>query len=261
MSSAIEKNKRVGIVFFIYINSKKNYKKIIKAQLNDLILSGVLTVADLHLVINISDDVNCKDDLNLLFSTFNISITSILYTEENYFEYEGISKLYELALSNKYDYLSYFHTKGMSYKKHLFFKRSPREIVLTYLNFYNYKNTIQLFDSNSDINKISPFPSLDDDSKKQGQWSWFNFYWIRACFVKSIEKPQKTLDRFYYEGWTKHLMNQQSSNNDNYSLYYKKIIGLKQEDVSVKLRNLAKLYKYLFPFSRLYLLVQYNLHK
>ena len=28
MSSAIEKNKRVGIVFFIYINSKKNYKKI-----------------------------------------------------------------------------------------------------------------------------------------------------------------------------------------------------------------------------------------
>ena len=55
MSTAIVK-KRVGIVFFIYINSKKNYKKIIKAQLNDLILSGVLTVADLHVVINISDE-------------------------------------------------------------------------------------------------------------------------------------------------------------------------------------------------------------
>ena len=125
-----------------------------------MILSGVLTVADLHLVINISDDVNCKEDLNLFFNTFNINIASILYTEENYFEYEGLTKLYELALSNKYDYLSYFHTIGMSYKKHLFFKRSPREIVLTYLNFYNYKNTIQLFDSNSNINKISPFPSF-----------------------------------------------------------------------------------------------------
>ena len=32
MSAAIVKNKRVGIVFFIYINSKKNYKKIIKAN-------------------------------------------------------------------------------------------------------------------------------------------------------------------------------------------------------------------------------------
>ena len=260
MSTAIVK-KRVGIVFFIYINSKKNYKKIIKAQLNDLILSGVLTVADLHLVINISDDVNCKEDLNLFFNTFNINIASILYTEENYFEYEGISKLYELALSNKYDYLSYFHTKGMSYKKHLFFKRSPREIVLTYLNFYNYKNTIQLFDSNSNINKISTFPSFDEESKLQGQWSWFNFFWIRATYVKYIEKPQKTLDRFYYEGWTKLLLNRRSSTNDNYSLYYRNIKGLNQIDVSTKLRHLAKLYKYLFLFSRFYILLKYTLHK
>lgn len=261
MSAAIVKNKRVGIVFFIYINSKKNYKKIIKAQLNDLILSGVLTVADLHVVINISDDVNCKEDLNLFFNTFNINIASILYTEENYFEYEGLTKLYELALSNKYDYLSYFHTKGMSYKKHLFFKRSPREIVLTYLNFYNYKNTIQLFDSNSNINKISPFPSFDEESKLQGQWSWFNFFWIRATYVKYIEKPQKTLDRFYYEGWTKLLLNRRSSTNDNYSLYYRNIKGLNQIDVSTKLRHLAKLYKYLFPFSRFYILLKYTLHK
>ena len=261
MSAAIVKNKRVGIVFFIYINSKKNYKKIIKAQLNDLILSGVLTVADLHLVINISDDVNCKEDLNLFFNTFNINIASILYTEENYFEYEGLTKLYELALSNKYDYLSYFHTKGMSYKKHLFFKRSPREIVLTYLNFYNYKNTIQLFDSNSNINKISTFPSFDEESKLQGQWSWFNFFWIRATYVKYIEKPQKTLDRFYYEGWTKLLLNRRSSTNDNYSLYYRNIKGLNQIDVSTKLRHLAKLYKYLFPFSRFYILLKYTLHK
>lgn len=261
MSAAIVKNKRVGIVFFIYINSKKNYKKIIKAQLNDLILSGVLTVADLHVVINISDDVNCKEDLNLFFNTFNINIASILYTEENYFEYEGLTKLYELALSNKYDYLSYFHTKGMSYKKHLFFKRSPREIVLTYLNFYNYKNTIQLFDSNSNINKISPFPSFDEESKLQGQWSWFNFFWIRATYVKYIEKPQKTLDRFYYKDWTKLLLNRRSSTNDNYSLYYRNIKGLNQIDVSTKLRHLAKLYKYLFPFSRFYILLKYTLHK
>ena len=131
MSNSFKENNRIGIVYFVYINSKKNYKRIIKAQLKDLCLSGVLNDASLHLVVNIADDVNCKQSLSDFFNSLNISFSSITYSEENSFEYEGIKKLYELALSDKYDYLSYFHTKGMSYRIHLLFKRTPREIVLT----------------------------------------------------------------------------------------------------------------------------------
>lgn len=262
MSTSFKENKRIGIVYFVYINSKKNYKRIIKAQLKDLCLSGVLNDASLHLVVNIADDVNCKQSLSDFFNSLNISFSSITYSEENSFEYEGIKKLYELALSDKYDYLSYFHTKGMSYRIHLLFKRTPREIVLTFLTFSNYKKIVKLFDNNPKLNKICPFPSLEDISKNE-QWCWFNFYWIRASYVKHLEIPKKTSDRFYYERWTK-LINEENSLNSScscYSLYSNSYRGFSQSEASQTLRKLGRCYKYLFPVSRLYLLLNYFIHK
>ena len=110
------KQNRIGIVYFIYINSKKDYKKVIKDQLKDLVSSGILNDADIFLEVNISDDVNCKASLESFFSSLKISFSNIHYTKENYFEYEGLSRIHTLAQESKYDFLCYFHTKGMRYK-------------------------------------------------------------------------------------------------------------------------------------------------
>lgn len=80
--------------------------------------------------------------------------------------------------------------------------RSPREIVLTYLTFKNYKNILKLFDDNSKLMKIGAFPKREyEPNDKKGCFMWFNFFWIRASYVRELSEPIKTDDRFYYEYW------------------------------------------------------------
>lgn len=250
-------NKRVAIVYFAYINASKDYKKLIREQISDVESSGVLSVADIFVEVNISDDINCKASLDNFFFSLNIDFKNIHYTKENSFEYEGISKLYDLALSQAYDYLCYFHTKGMSYKKNSLFNRSPREIVLTYLNFCDYKRIIEVFDSNEEISKIAPFPGFDEEGDIPNKWCWFNFFWIKSSFASKLDKPIKTSDRFYYESW----INTLSSRNLCYSLYSKQIYGFTGPQASRILKKLSKLYKLCFPFSRFYIKLMYFFHK
>ena len=47
MSKVSKTKNRIGIVYFIYINSKKDYKKVIKDQLKDVESSGILNDADI----------------------------------------------------------------------------------------------------------------------------------------------------------------------------------------------------------------------
>ena len=73
--------------------------------------------------------------------------------------------------------------------------RSPREIVLTYLTFKNYKNTLKLFDDNSKLMKIGAFPKREyEPNDKKGCFMWFNFFWIRASYVRELSEPIKTID-------------------------------------------------------------------
>lgn len=257
MKNDLNNKNRIAIVFFIYVNSKKDYKRLIKDQICDVVSSGVLDVADIFVEANISDDISCKQTLDLFFKSLKINFKNIHFTKENSFEYEGISKLYELSLSNEYDYLCYFHTKGMSYKKKGLFNRSPREIVLTYLNFCNYKRIIKIFETNEEISKIAPFPGFDVEGDIPNKWCWFNFFWIKSSFVSKLEKPIKTSDRFYYEAW----INKQSPSNLCYSLYSKQICGFTGPQASRILKKLSKLYKFCFPFSRFYIKLMYFVHK
>lgn len=258
MSKVSKTKNRIGIVYFIYINSKKDYKKVIKDQLKDVVSSGVLNDADIYLEVNISDDVNCKGSLDQFFNSLGITFSNIHYTKENYFEYEGLSRIHTLAEENKYDFLCYFHTKGMSYKKKGLFNRSPREIVLTFLNFHNYKHTVKIFDSNKEIGKAGPFPCLNENTKVSDQWSWFNFFWARSDYVRNLEAPQKTTDRYYYESWISRASKTPSL---CYSLYAKKIQGFTGSKASTTLKNLSKLYKYTFPISLIYIKLMYLFNK
>ena len=60
-------SKRIGIVYFAYINYNKNWKKIIYSQLSDIKRSGVLKDASLYVeVSDTKDSSEVKDFFNNL---------------------------------------------------------------------------------------------------------------------------------------------------------------------------------------------------
>ena len=236
-------NKRIGIVYFAYINPNKNWKKIILGQLNDIRLSGILKDADLYIEVNNS---NACDDVKEFFNNLNICQASVCFHQDNTFEYHGIHKVWNLANSNKYQYLIYLHTKGMSYKKSLF------EVILTYYTFCDYKETLRVFDNEPELIRAGFMPKCDDSSSDvTGCIIWFNFYWIRASYAKTLEEPVVTDNRFYYEGWSSKNEGERGDayKRLTYCLYKKDHSAYTIDEASDTLKKLRKKYKYTWPFS------------
>lgn len=254
--------KRIAVVYFAYINKDKNWKRIISSQLADLKRSGILSEADLFIEVS---DPNNLNSVHCYFDNLKL-YCKVAYHCKNTFEYYGLHKVWELSkLDSNYDYVAYFHTKGMSYKKRcslgLTSGRNPREIVLTYLTFKNYKNTVSVFDTNKGIVKIGAFPKKDDDSSdKSGCFIWFNFFWLRCAYARTLEEPIITDNRFYYENWSTKDIGERGDayKRLTFSLYSKSNKGYTIHEASDTLKHLNKLYKYLWPLSALYLRATYR---
>lgn len=250
---------RTAIVFFAYINPKKNWKRIISGQLADLKQSGALDESDLY--IEVSDTSSLQDTHNF-FSTLPYRIKEFTLHNENTFEYYGIHKIWEIANSNIYDYIAYFHTKGMSYKKRtvLGSGRIAREIVLTYLTFSGFKQAIDIFDKDSQVVRIGAFPKRDDDSSDvSGCFIWFNFFYIRSSYAKTLKEPVITDNRFYYENWSTKDAGERGDSYKKltYSLYSNAHTGFTIHEASDILKKLNRLYKLLWPLSAIYLKYKY----
>ena len=215
--------KRIGIVYFVYINPLKNYRKFILGQLNDVKRSGILTEAELHLVVsNPKADENAENFIkNLPYECASIEIY-----HENTYEYHGIHRIYTLALKDEYDYLIYFHTKGMSYKNKyllpIFNIRCIREKLLTLYTFRRYRQTLSFLDAHPHIVRagfapmrpdLSEVGTCDDGTFDIGaghDFLWYNFFWVRSEFVRLLEEPTLEDNRFYYESWLCNLKKAES---------------------------------------------------
>ena len=79
--------KQINIIYFIWINKKKNYSIIITEQLNDLITSNILTISNLYIEI-------CCEDVKLHDTIKNL-IKNKLYN------YKYFINIYSV---NKYEY-------------------------------------------------------------------------------------------------------------------------------------------------------------
>lgn len=247
-------SKKIGIVYFVYINQKKDWRKIISGQLKDVAATGILNDADLYLEVSAPAE---NSEINRFFEDLPYSIASIDMHYENAYEYFGIHKVWELGNSNKYEYLIYFHTKGMSYRNRyplpIWNRRSLREVILTYYTFKNYLSTIRYFEENPGVMKIGAFPN-NTDTDKHGCIIWFNFFWIRSSYVKELVEPIKTKDRFYYEYWISFVKSNGKENfrDKCYSVFSWSVEGYDQTQASDKLKNLRRIYKYTWPISYLY---------
>lgn len=191
--------KNINIVYFAWINEKKNWKNIISGQFQDIIDSDILNYAKIHIVV-CCENTNLTAEVKDLFinklernSTYEYDLE---ITEVNTYEYPGIKKLYDLAAIEPEKYYLYLHSKGIFNYGNID-DRHNNELTLTKGTVYLHKQVIQKFEENLDIVKIGLFPSRSNNQK----FIWFNFFWVRGDYLLSCQDPIITPDRYYYEKW------------------------------------------------------------
>ena len=191
--------KNINIVYFAWINEKKNWRNIIEGQFLDIIKSNILQHAKIFI------EVTCENP-DIIEDVKNIFINNLVQNNEfdyeikihdiNKFEYYGIKKIYDLAKLEPNKYYLYLHSKGIfNYENND--TRHNYELTLTKGTVYLYKNVIDKFEENKDIMSIGLFPSALHNQK----FIWFNFFWSRGSYLITCEEPKITDYRFYYETW------------------------------------------------------------
>ena len=213
MHSNLEKP--INIIYFVWINPNKNYKNIIKGQLNDILNCKILEKANLYVEI-CCEDLNLIDSIKSIFSVIDIDFKINFYTK-NYYEYYGIKKMYDLAIKEPMKYYLYFHSKGM-FNYNNINERHIYEKTLTKGTLYQYEKVINLFEKNNDITKIGLFPSAHNNNN----FIWFNFFWARGTYLNTCENPIITDNRYYYELWSGNGNNEMGKVYNLYENNYKK---------------------------------------
>ena len=226
-----------AIFFGAYINPKANWRKLIRAQLLDLRRFGALSVADLYVVVTNHFGV---DGVPEFFESLPISIKHIEYCVENKFEYPAIAKLWSvITTSDQYKYVGYLHTKGMSAARN---KRIKNERVLTYCTFSKWPKVFQIFRDRPNINKVGVFPALEDGKPCGGLW--FNFWWARTNYIRTLPEPIETENRYYYEHWLGISSRKSLDALDCHSLYTGSATVFTGTEAVINIRALRKRMRY-----------------
>jgi len=185
---------RINIVYYIYINPKKNWQNILKGQLFDLQQTTILEKNKLYIVLccNDSDNIdNAGTIINKVLSKYIHNVNISNYSNNDY-EYPGIKKVYDLACNDKDAIYIYLHSKGMVF--HNSNDRLDAEIKLTRHTLCNWENILYVFETQKNINKAGLFPG-------HGGFIWFNFWWARGTYIASQPRPIISTSKYYYEDW------------------------------------------------------------
>ena len=139
-------NKNIIIVYFIWININRDFYDVIGGQLDDINYCNVLSNGKIFLVIcnehphlnnQIIDFVNNK----LSGKEFEIE-----FHEDNKYEYYGIKKIYDLAVSFPDKTFLYMHSKGMWHGEN-YHGRYIDEKTLTRTTINNWNHVLDVFNN------------------------------------------------------------------------------------------------------------------
>ncbi|MFZ1386291.1 MAG: hypothetical protein WBP46_00780 [Thiolinea sp.] len=234
--------KTTAIIYYVYINPAKNWQRLISDQLEDVKNTGVFAAADLYIVVS---NPFKATDVDLFFEKIDVSYKEIEFHRENKFEYWGMFFIWKLVhSSSQYQYIVYFHTKGMTHTES---SRVKTEKLLTGSLFKDWKLFISLFKKNNKINKIGLFPAWkvnDQGEIVRGGWIWYNFWWARADYIKALEQPKiDPKHRFYYEEWLSYpVPDTKNKLYDSYSIYSKTVSSYTNKEVLEITEKLIKTY-------------------
>jgi len=212
-------NKQIKLIYYLYMNRRSNWKKIISGQLLQLKSYGLLDEAEVY--VHITDPENIFDDV---ISTVHdlCKEAKISKSTKNEYEYPGIKLVYDLATQDPGSVYIYLHAKGISRNVQ---SRIMEDLVVLPGTFENWRRKLEAF-ANKKINKMGLFPAVEGAQNKidrgvRGGWIWFNFWYAKGSYLTSCEEPGLSANRFYYEDWLGGPQNENSvKKGDCQSLHY-----------------------------------------
>lgn len=180
--------RKIGIIYYVYLNPNRRWHELVSAQLEQLMRCGLLAEANLYVHVTGPAELTplCSQIIKHLVPESKVQTSS-----ENRFEYPGLLRLWELAQEDPSHIFLYFHSKGMSSdaNRRVFAERALFQEVIE-----PWRKVMKIFETRPDINKVG-------FGAGNGGLFWFNFWWVRATYIAECVKPDICPNRWYYEGW------------------------------------------------------------
>jgi FkbM family methyltransferase len=217
------------IVYYISINICKDWKCIVKGQLNDLKKVG-LSKCKFFIAIT-GENIELINSCIELINEYKLN-NSIFTNTENLYEYSGIKLMHEISHIYEDKIILYMHTKGMVFNNPSNFRSNDELIILRY-TIKDYKKILKLFENKS-INKIGLFPSPEGKIM-------FNFFWIRSNYFKDKPAPIIKNVETYYEDY---ICFDNIINDDCYSLMNNSISSFDILDIISAMDNIKQSLEY-----------------
>lgn len=199
LESQLSSPYQVQIVYFanLFVNPSHG-PQLVQEQMKDLVSTGLLRVATLHIVLSVPDgyDPTIQEKVSQSFHPSHKVVFHIHH--ENCHEYPGIQLAHDLAYANgsPHHYILYFHSKGIT---RFYGERDIFEVALHKTVIAPWDRVLNIFQDHPHIDKVG------STSSKTG-WIWWNYWWARASYLVHVETPIKTRRRHYYEDWLSRVL-------------------------------------------------------
>ena len=196
----------IVIVYNVYLPTRRDWRPLLRKQMQDIADIGLLERAELH--VSISAEVNETTDskFNYLAQTLQFQeaiqiIDEITHktakydlTLGNFYEYPGIANLWKLGrVKGPQSLFLYFHSKGMvNHGNSLAANKKFKPLFLTVIK--PWQEVERRFKENRKLN-------LAGYAASKSGFIWYNFFWVRGSYIKTLTRPIKTARRHYYEDY------------------------------------------------------------
>lgn len=221
-TSACPADIKLTVVYSAFVWPDNDWRMIITGQLIQLVDTGLLQCADMHVALTApaSHPNTTFSELEDLLTEATALIHSIpsgsrirvVAILENAWEYYGIRNLWQLSMNDNSNVaqqhiLLYFHTKGMVFHGRLQ-SRHEEDIDLTQRTIEPWRLITRKFAADRSISMVGKYPE-SEQPEDPGRWIWTNFFWVRSSYVQTCEEParqpccdvQSLNERYYFEKW------------------------------------------------------------
>ena len=194
------------IVYNVYLPTRRDWRPLLRSQMQDIADIGLLERSELHVSISaeVSETTDSKtsylgqklqfqEAIQIIDKITNKRATYEL-TLGNFYEYPGIARLWRLGrLKDRQSLFLYFHSKGMvNHGNSLNANKKYKPLFLTVIK--PWQEVERRFKENRELN-------LAGYAASRSGFIWYNFFWVRGSYLKTLTRPIKTSRRHYYEDY------------------------------------------------------------
>lgn len=188
---------QVDIVYFINTYVNLTYPFLLQKQLSDLVECGLIRRGHLYIECCGTDSRFSGYVRDVLGA--EMARTTITMHIENNHEYFGIDRVWSLNQEYAGDHskhiILYFHSKGISHDVFSPQNRCRRDVQHLFDHVIRpWENVLGVFERHPTVDKIGyAYSSVG--------FIWYNFWWVRGSYCRTVERPIITNRRHYYEDW------------------------------------------------------------